>query len=118
MVVFSLGRKKKPGCKHKLYFLEKECAFPTCLFIYKPWERWVPWPRGTRAPSGPVVLCMCASPALGRLWPTVVSCLGTKCRPLLQMALAARGWAPVLLSLTLPARNPSHPIFCPFQLAL
>lgn len=34
-VVFSLGR-KKTGCKHKLYFLEEECVFPTCLFIYKP----------------------------------------------------------------------------------
>lgn len=34
-VVFSLGRKKKTDCRHKLYFLEKECVFPTCLFIYK-----------------------------------------------------------------------------------
>lgn len=62
MIVFSLGRKKKPSCKHKLHFLEKECAFPTCLFIYKPWEHWVPLLWGPWAPSG-TGLCLCA-PAL------------------------------------------------------
>lgn len=62
MVVFSLGRKKKTGCKHKIHFLEKECAFPTCLFIYKPWEHWVPLLWGPWAPSG-TALCPC-SPAL------------------------------------------------------
>lgn len=55
-------KKNKTGCKHKIHFLEKECAFPTCLFIYKPWEHWVPLLWGPWAPSG-TALCPC-SPAL------------------------------------------------------
>lgn len=60
--VFFRKKKKKTGCKHKIHFLEKECAFPTCLFIYKPWEHWVPLLWGPWAPSG-TALCPC-SPAL------------------------------------------------------
>lgn len=74
MVVFALGRKKKKktGCKHKIHFLEKECAFPTCLFIYKPWEHWVPLLWGPWAPSGTVPqLCF-------RLVQPTVLCLGNK----------------------------------------
>lgn len=74
-------KKKKTGCKHKLYFLEKECVFPTCLFIYKSWEHWVPWLWGTWAPSGTAVLSVCASSASGGPWPTAVSRLGTERLP-------------------------------------
>lgn len=45
----ALGReKKKTGCKHKLYFLGERMCVSTCLFIYKPWEHWVPllWDSG------------------------------------------------------------------------
>lgn len=89
MVVLSLGRKKKTGCKHKLYFLEKECAFPTCLFIYKPWEHRVPSLWGTWTSLG-TALCPHA-PALCQAAHGQQSCpdWGTSICPQLQMALAA-----------------------------
>lgn len=91
MVVFSLGRrrrkKKKTGCKHKLYFLEKECAFPTCLFIYKPWENWVPELWGPWAPSG-TALSPCA-PALRQSDPGQLLCPVWGTRACLQSQMAS-----------------------------
>ena len=106
MVAFSLGRKKKTGCKHKLYFSEKECSFPTCLFIYKPWEHWVPLLWGPWTPSG-TALCPCA-PALCHSGPGQLLCpvWGTraclaKSRAKSQMALAAQDCSLIWLYLTL-----------------
>lgn len=106
--MFSLGRKKKTGCKHKLYFLEKECAFPTWLFIYKPWDHRVPSLWGPWTPSG-TALCPCA-PALRQAGPGQLSCpvSGTSDCPQSQMALAAQGWfCFIFLSASQPLTLPS-----------
>ena len=80
-------KKKKTGCKHKLYFLEKECAFPTCLFIYKPWENWVPELWGPWAPSG-TALSPCA-PALRQSDPGQLLCPVWGTRACLQSQMAS-----------------------------
>lgn len=103
-------KKKKIGCKHKLYFSEKECAFPTCLFIYKPWEHWVPLLWGPWAPSG-TALCPCA-PALCHSGPgqLLYPVWGTRACLQSQMALAALSSGCILLSATWPPPlTPSPP---------
>jgi hypothetical protein len=67
-------RRKKNGCKHKLYFWEKKCLFPTCLFIYKPWEHQVPLPW-VHCPH-PHVLALCQDDPGQLLCP---ACLVNKC---------------------------------------
>lgn len=124
MVVFSLGRekeKKKTGCKHKLYFLEKECAFPTCLFIYKPWEHWVPLLWGLWAAPG-TAPCPCA-PSLRHSGPSqlLYPVWGRRACLQSQMALAAQDCSSVWLYLSAtrplpPTPSLPSPVFSSFLL--
>lgn len=99
-------RKRKTGCKHKLYFLEKECASPhACLFIS-------PGSTGSRyGDSGlPLALPLVHVPQLLRhSGPSQLFCpvWGRRACLQSQMALAAQDWA--LPSGCRPATQPLPP---------